>query len=213
MPAPASARTRTIAHTCAAITLSGVAAVSAILLAVQFLRTDLDWVTVPMSIYVLGAWGPWVQAGFLVAVPALASLGVGLWTTLPRHVANSVALALFVGAALALVCVATFPTDTTRSPVTLHGTIHQWAAFATFEFVTIGMTLQAWMFRGQARWRRHFPEAFALAVITTIYFWIYALFHPIPRGVGEKVLIVLVLLWVWRAAWWIVRSSLDAGSY
>jgi hypothetical protein len=49
-------------------------------------------------------------------------------------------------------------------------------------------------------------DAFAIAVVTIVYFWIYALVKPIPRGIGEKVVIALVLLWGWRAAWWLVRD-------
>jgi hypothetical protein len=46
----------------------------------------------------------------------------------------------------------------------------------------------------------------ALATVTAGYFWIYALFKPIPRGIGEKVVIGLVLAWLWRAGWWLVRG-------
>lgn len=188
------------------IALIGVAVFTVICLAVQFLRTQLNWFTTPMSIYALGPYGAWVQVAFFAPAPGFAALGIGLHRTLDRRARSTVSLALFVAAAVALCFTGAFLTDTTPSPVTLHGKIHQWGAFGTFVFVTTGMALQSWRFRRDPHWRKHFPDAFAIAVVTIAYFWIYALFHPIPRGVGEKIVIGLVLLWVWRAAWWLVRG-------
>lgn len=200
-------RVDTMSRVFGAIAIIGVAVFSVICLAVQFLRTDLNWFTTPMSIYVLGPYGAWVQAAFFAPAPGFAVLGLGWYRALHRPLRGALSLVLFIAAAVALCLVGAFVTDTSPSPVTLHGAIHQWAAFATFVFVTTGMTLQSWWFRCDWRWRKHFPEAFAIAVITIVYFWIYALFHPIPRGVGEKVVIGLVLIWIWRVAWWLVRTG------
>lgn len=203
----APARVDTISSACGGIALVGVATITVICLAVQFLRTDLDWITTAMSLYVKGPWGGFVQASFFAPAPGLAAIGFAWHHTLLRRQAGSFAsFALFVAAAAALCVTGAFVADPTPSPTTLHGTIHQWAAFGTFVFITTAMVLQSWWFRYDPHWRTHFPGAFAIAMVTIVYFWIYALIKPIPRGIGEKVVIALVLLWVWRAAWWLVRD-------
>jgi hypothetical membrane protein len=200
-------RVDTLCSACGGIALVGVAAITVICLAVQFLRTDLDWISTSMSIYVKGPWGGFVQASFFAPAPGLAAIGYAWHRTLLRREAGSIAsFALFVAAAVALCLTGAFVADSTAVPTTLHGTIHQWAAFATFVFVTTAMVLQSWWFRYDPHWRKHFPDAFTVAMVTIVYFWIYALIKPIPRGIGEKVVIALVLLWVWRAAWWLVRD-------
>lgn len=200
-------RVDTISSACGGIALVGVAAITVICLAVQFLRTDLNWITTEMSLYVIGPWGSFVQASFFAPAPGLAALGFAWHHTLLRRQAGSFAsFALFLAAAVALCVTGAFVPDKTAWPVTVHGAIHQWAAFGTFVFATTGMVLQSWWFRYDPHWRKHFPDAFTLAMITIVYFWIYALIRPIPRGIGEKVVIGLVLLWVWRAAWWLVRD-------
>lgn len=199
-------RVDAISSTCGVIALLGVAVFTVICLVVQFLRTDLGWITTTMSIYVLGPYGVWVQASFFAPAPGLAGLGIAWHRALHPRAQSTLILALFIAAAVALCFTGAFVTDITVQPVTLHGKIHQWAAFATFVLVTTGMVLQSWRFRLDPRGRRHFPDAFAIAVLTIIYFWVFALFHPIPQGIGEKIVIGLVLLWIWRAAWWLVRE-------
>ncbi|MGH8234263.1 MAG: DUF998 domain-containing protein [Rhodanobacteraceae bacterium] len=196
-----------------AIALIGVAIITIVCLAVQFLRTDLDWVTVQMSLYVNGPYGGLVRASFFAPAPALIALGVGWYLALRKQARCIVSLALFVTAAIALCFVGGFAADATAQAVTVHGAIHEWAAFATFVCATSAMALQSWWLRLDPNWRGHFPSAFGVAAIAIVYFWVYALFKPIPRGLGEKGVIALVLLWMWRAAWWLVRSRATRFSH
>ncbi|HET6906245.1 MAG TPA: DUF998 domain-containing protein [Rhodanobacteraceae bacterium] len=203
------ATTDPVARACGIVTLVGVAIITVISLVAQFLRTDLNWLTVQLSFYAKGPYGAWVQAGFFAPAPGLAALGIGWYRELDGHAHNVAPLALFVVAAIALCFTAAYFTDPTEPPTTLHGKIHEWAAFGTFVCATTAMLVQSWRLRLDPRWRKHFLSAFVLAVITAIYFWIYALVKPIPRGLGEKAVIALVLLWVWRSAWWLARGPAD----
>lgn len=196
---------------CGGIAMIGVAAFAIICIAVECLQTDINWFTTPMSLYVLGPYGTWTQAAFFAPAPGFAMLGFGWYRTLQRRARCVITLTLFVAAGVSLCFTGAFVTDTTPSPVTIHGEIHQWSAFAAFVFITTGMALQSWWFRIDPHWRKHFLDAFALAMISIVYFWIYALFKSIPRGLGEKVVIGLVLLWVWRAGWWLARGKIFAG--
>lgn len=173
---------------------------------VQFLRTDLNWVSTGMSIYMMGPYGWWVRASFYAPAPGIVALAAGWYRALDRRARSVIPLILFVIAATALCIVASFDPDTTRWPVTLHGTIHQWAAFATFLCITTAALPQSLRFRFDARSREQFIEATAIASVSVVYFWVYAL-TPIPRGLGEKAVIALVLAWLWRAAWWLLCGA------
>jgi len=192
-----------------AISLIGVLVFGAICFAAQFLRADFNWLTVPLSFYVLGPYGGAVEAGYFVLAAGLAALGLGWYRALDRSARSAVPLLLFVTAAVALCVTAGAFTDIPGRPPTLHGHVHVVAAFVTFVSVTVAMLLQSWRLRGDPCWRRRFRSAFALAALTFVALWIYALVKPIPRGVGEKVVIALILLWLWRAAWWLVRGRIS----
>lgn len=188
-----------------AASLIGVLVFGGICFAAQFLRPDFDWVRVPLSFYVLGPYGGTVEASYFVLAPGLAALGIA-WYRALDHAARSVApLLLFVIAAVALCVTAAELTDIPGHPPTLHGHVHVLAALVTFVSVTVAMLLQSWRLRRDPCWRRHFRSAFPLAAITFLALWIYAFVKLIPRGAGEKAVIALILLWLWRASWWLVR--------
>ena len=201
-----STRADSLTRALGIVALAGVAFITVTCLLVQFLRTDLDWITVSMSIYVEGPYGHWVQASFFAPAPGIAALAIGWYRALDRRARSVFPLVLFVVGAAALCVTAFFIADATRWPTTLHGTIHQWAAFGTFICVTTAALLQSLRLRLDLRWRGHFIEAATIASASVVYFWVYAL-SPIPRGLGEKAVIALVLLWLWRASWWLARSA------
>lgn len=188
------------------VALIGLAMISVVCLLVQFLRTDINWITTSMSLYVAGPYGDWVQASFFAPAPGIAALGVGWYRSLDRNARSVIPLVLFVAGAVGLCVLASYTADATAQPVTLHGLIHQWATFGTFVCITTAMLVQSWLMHRDPRCRGRCPAALTIAAIAVVYFWIYALVKPIPRGLGEKVVIGLVLLWLWRAAWWLVRG-------
>ncbi|MGH8215937.1 MAG: DUF998 domain-containing protein [Rhodanobacteraceae bacterium] len=189
-----------------AIALIGVAVFAVTCGAAQFLRTDYNFLGVPLSFYVLGPYGRAVEASYFALAAGLAALGVGWYRTLHRDARSAAPLLLFVIAAVALCVTAIEFTDVPARPPTLHGRVHVIAAAATFLCVTVAMLLQSWRMRLDPRWRPRFPSAFALAAIAFVALWIYTLVKPIPRGLGEKFVIALILLWLWRAGWWLVRE-------
>lgn len=192
------------------VALLGVATFGGVCIAAQFLRTDYNWLGVPLSFYVIGPYGGMVEAGYFALMPGLAALGTGWYLALEQRARSIVPLLLFVLTAIALGITAVEITDVPGGPHTLHGRIHVLAAVATFLGVTVAMLLQSWCMRRDPRWRSHFLPAFPLACIAFVALWADALVKAIPRGLGEKVMIVLILLWLWRAAWWLVHPPLSA---
>jgi hypothetical protein len=195
-----------VTRTLGAVSLIGVFAFGVICLAAQFLRTDFDWSRVPLSFYVLGPYGGTVEASYFALAPGIAALGLGWYRALDRNARSAAPLLLFVIAAIALCVTAAEFTDIPGRSPTLHGHVHLVAAFITFVSITVAMLLQSWRLRADPYWQRRFRPAFALAALTFAALWIYALLKPIPRGLGEKAVIALILLWLWRAGWWLVQG-------
>ncbi|MGH8111176.1 MAG: DUF998 domain-containing protein [Rhodanobacteraceae bacterium] len=191
------------------VALLGVGVFAVVCGAVQFLRTDYNPLGMPLSFYVIGPYGRVVEGSFFVLAVGLAALGAG-WYRALGHSARSVApLLLFMLSALALCVTAAEFTDVPGQPPTVHGDIHVIASAVAFLSVTFAMLLQAWWMRLDPRWHPHSRSALVVAAVAFVALWAYALIisvASIPRGLGEKVVIVLILIWLWRAAWWLVRA-------
>lgn len=195
-----------------AVALTGVVVFAIVCGAAQFLRSDYDWLRVPLSFYVLGPYGRIVEASYFVLACGLVALGIGGYRALDRSARSAAPLLLFVLAAVALGVTAAESTDVPGRPPTLHGVVHVIAANATFLCITVAMLLQSWRLRGDPRWRTRFRSAFTLAAVAFVALWIDALVKGLPRGLSEKVVIALILLWLWRASWWLLQSPMRQGT-
>jgi predicted lactoylglutathione lyase len=189
------------------VALVGVATFTVACGAVQFLRGDYNWMRVPLSFYVIGRGGRMVETSYFVLACGLVAYGIGGYRALARNARSAAPMLLFVLAAIALCVTAAEFTDVPGRPPTLHGVVHVVAANATFLCITVAMLLQSWRWRRDPYWRGRFRPALTLAAIAFAALWIHALVKPIPRGLGEKVVVALILLWLWRASWWLLRGS------
>jgi hypothetical protein len=177
----------------------------------QVARHDLDWRQAPLSFYLLGPHGHWLQAAYAVLAAALVLLGAGFHGALRREARSAAPLLLFAAAGLALVVTALAHSNLPGRAPTLEGFVHGTAAQAAFLCVTVAMLLQSWRLRGDARWRKRFGPAFALALACFAGLWVDALWKGMPRGLEQKLLIALIMLWLLRAAWWLCRVRETPG--
>lgn len=190
-----------------AVALVGVLVFALVCLAVQFLRTDLDWMRTPLSFYLLDAHGGWVQAAYFALALAMFLLGTGWYLALQPHARSAAPLLLFACGALALGVTAVADSGRPAQPQTFEALVHGIAAPAAFLCVTTAMLLQSWRLRGDERWRRSFAVAFALAVAAFVGLWAHALWRDAPRGLTQKAEITLILLWLGLAANWLRRAA------
>ncbi len=180
-------------------------------LALQFLRPDYDWVTSPLSFYLVGPDSPWLIAGFFTLALGVACVGLGLHRGLESPQLQRTALALFLVDSAAICVVALVQTDTPggHGP-TPHGVVHYIAATISFLSVTLGMLAQSWRFRADLHWRPHFLKAFVLAVVTFVALLLYGLWRELPRGAAEKAVILLIVLWLMLVSRWLTRLPPEA---
>ncbi len=178
-------------------------------LVLQFTRGDYDWIGAPLSFYLIGPGSGWLILGFFALGAGILGVGLGLHASVQVTPLRLISLCLFVVAALATCVVALIQTDLPGGPnPTLHGMLHYAAATLAFLSVTLAMLTQSWCLRGDAQWRRYFHKAFGLAVLTFVCLAVYALWRELPRGVSEKVVIMLIVLWLLCASRWLMQTRL-----
>lgn len=200
---PVPARVRVFA----AVGFAGVAAFAAICLAVQFLRTDLDWMAAPLSYYLTGPYGDAVQAAYIALAVSLATIGISFYCALILSARSAAPLLLFVVGGAALAITALSEAAKAYGDAGMWEMIHLAAAETTFLCVTVAMLLQSWRLRYDPHWRGCFPFAFGLALVTFAALWIYGLGRSLPRGLSQKVVIALILLWLGWASLNLLRRS------
>lgn len=196
---------RHIARGFAAFALIGVVTFATTALALQGLRADLDWRAAPLSLYLLGAYGPWLKAAYFVLAAALIGLGISGYAGLSRAARSGAPALLFTGAGVSLAVVAIADSRLPGQGVTLESLVHGIAAQAAFLCVTVAMLLQSWRLRLDAAWRHRFVPAFALAALAFVALWTHALWRDAPRGLTQKIVVLLVLAWLGAVAYGLSR--------
>lgn len=190
--------------------LAGVIVFTAVCAAMQVVRTDLDWVRAPLSFYLVDAHGHWVQAAYAMLSMSLGLIGIGYHRVLAPEARSGLARALFLMAAIALMVTAAAETNRSRELINFEGYVHAIAAPLAFLFVSTGMLLLSWRLRGDALWRTRFGPAFVLAVVSFGALWGHALWRSAPRGLTQKAVIVLILVWLGLMALWLRRAGAAA---
>lgn len=191
--------------------LAGVSFFAVVCAAAQFVRSDLDWMRAPLSFYLVDPHGGWVQAAYVALAAALVSLGWGWYLGLRREARSAAPLLLFASAGLALSVTAFAETGRPGQPPVFEAFVHGVAAQAAFLCLTVAMLLQAWRLRGDPRWRHRFAAAFVLAAVAFAGMWVLALWRDAPRGLLQKVEIVVILSWLGLAAHWLRRGAISAS--
>lgn len=176
-------------------------------IAAQLLRPDLDWLRAPLSFYLLGDYGWMLRTGYFALGTALMLLGLGYYRTLAHSARSGATLMLFCLAGVSLDVTAMAGSDTVAGRLSVEEAVHGIAASLAFLCVTTAMMLQAWRLRADARWQRRFATAFSLALLCFVAMWTHALWRDAPRGLSQKIVVALILLWLAMAAWWLRRAT------
>lgn len=205
MPLPASLPMRL--KRCAAPTVL----VAVLLFAVtatwlQFVRSDLDWVRATLSLYLHGPGGLWLRSAYCFLAVGIILLGGSLYAQLRGAARRGLPVALFGMAGLGLAGVAIGDSWLPAYTPLLAPLVHGLSAQMAFLCVTVAMLVQAWCFGRDVRWRRWHRPAWWWAWLTFAALWGHVLWRASPRGLGQKLVIALVVGWLlmvtlalWRA--------------
>lgn len=208
MPTHPSGHIPRIGAICAlSVALFAIAAVS-----LQFLRTDLDWYRTPLSFYLIGPHGTWLQGAYLLLSLALILMGLGYYQAIALSARSAAPTLLFTMASIALAVTALAETAQAGKPPSLEAVVHGVAAQASLLCLTTGMLLQSWRMRLDGAWRHRFAASFCLALLCFAGLWVHVLWRDSPRGLGQKLLIVAILAWLLMASLWLIRARQQARS-
>jgi len=172
----------------------------------QVVRSDLDWLRAPLSFYLLGEYGWAVKSVYFALGTALILIGLGYYRALAASARSGAPFLLFVVAGLALDVTALADSELRPGAYSLEAFVHGLAANTAFLCVTVAMLLQSARLRGDAAWRQRAVMAFTLAAVCFAALWLHVLWREAPRGLTQKIVIVLILSWLALASAWLRRG-------
>ncbi|GGA43941.1 DUF998 domain-containing protein [Dyella nitratireducens] len=199
----ASPTTRYAAH----LMTVAVIAFAAICGAAQFWRTDLDPIAVPLSIYLTGPGGAYVRMTYYLMGIALIFFAVSSYRATAVPLRSGLALVLFAVPGLLLPIVAATELFKDTPYEGQAALIHGLAAQSTFLTLSFGMLLLSSRWRRDPRLRASRYLGVSLAWLATAILWLQTFMRTLPHGLMQKLLIVLILLWLAWAARQLLRAA------
>jgi hypothetical protein len=149
----------------ASIALMGSTYFALIIVALHFLRPDLNPIRLPTSQYAVRPYGFLMTTAFFSMSMASLALVVGLYHGVAQPARARLGLTLLglwgVGVLIAMI----FPMDAEGAPQTLAGTIHQINGPLAFLGVTLGVNLVTWRFKQDDTWHPYFRLALILSLV------------------------------------------------
>lgn len=166
---------------------------------VQALHPAYDWVQAPLSFYLSGPQGLWLQSAYAFLAAAISAQAWLSWRSERTGVLNTAALLLFFTGAIALVVTAVFPGGSPAGAVPpFEHRLHVLSALLAFGLTGLGLLL-----RGALDWARGERLLLPLALLAVGCLLLHVFMRELPRGASQKLTIALYLLWLglhgWRA--------------
>ncbi|SDE00163.1 DUF998 domain-containing protein [Aquimonas voraii] len=172
---------------------------------VQALHPGYDWVQAPLSFYLSGPHGLWLQTAYAFLAAAISAQAWLSWRGERSGALNTVALLLFFGGAIALVVTAVFPGGSPAGAVPpLEHRLHVLSALLAFGLTGMGLLL-----RGALDWARGERLFLPLALLAVGCLLLHVFVRDLPRGVSQKLTILLYLLWLGLHGWRVPRASVS----
>lgn len=180
--------------------VTGVGFVALVVL-LQVLRGDLSWVHAQLSLYLHGPYGLLLRTAYCTLAAAMALQMLALQRVLVPSARSATVAVLFCCAALGLAGVAIGDSWLPQLAPVLAPFVHLMSANTAFLCVIAAVLLQAWYFRRDPAWRSLHAPAFALALLAfCVLLWNIG-FRSAPRGLSQKLAIVLIVAWLLLVAW------------
>lgn len=187
--------------------MSGAVMFLAVAGSLQFVRGDLDWQRATLSQYLLGPGGLLLRTMYCVLAATIVLLAMGMHAHLSVRARSGAPALLLCTGALALAGVALGDSWLPQVAPDFHQWFHHTCAITAFLCVTTGMLLQAWRFRLDETWRRHFPLAATWSAACYALLLLHALWPPAGQGWVQKLLIALIVAAMWLGGWWLWRAA------
>lgn len=192
------------------LTMAAVMLFAGVCGAAQYWRTDLDPMAVPLSIYLTGPGGFYVRLVYDVMGLALLLFAAASYTATSTPQRSALTRVLFAIPGLLLPVVAATELFKGSAYENLAALIHGLAAQATFLTLSFGMLLLSSRWRRDPRLATSRFAGLMLAWLAFAVLWLQAIVRTLPHGLIQKLLIVLILLWLGWGARQLLRAALPA---
>lgn len=188
---------------------------TSLIVALHFLRSDLNPVSRTTSEYAVGSYGFVMTAAFICMIVMSLALVTLLAAELPAEDQSRTGVWLLgiwiIGAILAAI----FPIDPEGPGDTTAGTIHRIAATVGFLSFSVGALLISRAFGRVASWQQFHRYARALAVAMLVGYVIMMVMLITEAGYAglvQRILLVTIVAWMVLVVWRIGSEKRDAGA-
>ena len=195
---PSRQTTKQVA-TAAMITIAGVAYFALTILALHFIRPDLNPISQPTSAYAVGPNSFLMTSAFFSMSLASFALVIALYQGLPQQARSRIGLALLGAWAVGVLIAMIFPMDVDGAPQTISGMIHKTAGPLTFLTLSVGMLLVSSRFKQDAKWLPIHRTALILSLVMLVAF--LATFFGFITGSGtmgltQRIALATAVTWM-----------------
>ena len=165
--------------------------------AMHLLQPELSPLRVPMSAYVLGAYGPLMTTTYFVLCAGLLGVGYGLVKALPRTRLIKLAFVVALIAGAGILIAGIFPIEWPPPPLTTSGRLHRLGGMLAFSGMALAPCLFSLNFRSDGHWRT--VSAVALALSASIIAAFILFLFAVPSGFGgfaQRLFLALLFGWM-----------------
>lgn len=187
------------ARTGAIVAIAGVVYFTLIIVALHFLRPDLNPVSQPTSEYAVGPYGILMTSAFFTMSIASLALIFGLSRGIAPSAQSRIGLGLVGIWGIGVLVAMLFPIDPEGAPQTFAGTIHRINGPIVFLCVTIGVLLLSWHFQREASWQpvRRTAQILSLLMLTAfIGTFLSVVTHSEYAGLFQRIDLAALGTWM-----------------
>lgn len=169
-----------------------------VLFAMHLLRPELSPLRVPMSAYVLGAYGPLMTITYFVLCAGWLAVSYGLVTTLPLTRLTKLAFAVSLIASAGFLIAGIFPMDYPPPLRTSSGRLHALGGILTFPAMALASSLFSLSMRRDVTWRAVSVAASALSagIIAAFVLMVFSILVLGFGGYAQRLLMALLFSWM-----------------
>ena len=187
----------------AIMAIVGIAYFAIIIIALHFLRPDLNPLSQPTSEYAVGPYGFLMTSAFLSISVASFALVIGLYQGVSQRARSRIGLGLLGVWGVGVLIAMSFPIDPEGAPQTISGTIHRINGPLAFLSLTAGTILVSRRFKQDALWRPIHRTAVILSLVMLAAF--IATFLNIATASGfaglcQRMFLVAFVTWFFLTA-------------
>lgn len=166
--------------------------------AMHFLQPELSPLRVPMSAYVLGAYGTLITIGYFVWCAGWLAISYGLVTTLPHTRLTRIAFAVALIAGAGFFLAGSFPMDFPPPLRTTSGRLHLMGGILTFPALALASSLFSLSIRRDVTWRTVSVAATALSagIIAAYVLMVFSILVLGFGGYAQRLLVALLSSWM-----------------